>query len=79
MSENIRLTQIRESERKSYEEMYSNEEFMLTTIEWAQEFYHYDIPLTVQHEREALLEAGFANVEILNSWGATYTLKVCRA
>lgn len=43
------------------------------------EFYHYDTPLTVQHEQEALLEAGFARVEILNSWGATYTLKVCRA
>ena len=38
------------------------------------EFYHYDIPLTVKHETEALLEAGFANVEVLNHWGATYTL-----
>ena len=39
------------------------------------EFYHYDTPLTVAHEREALLAAGFAQVEILKNWGATYTLK----
>ena len=39
------------------------------------EFYHYDTPLTVKHETEALLEAGFSSVEVLNSWGATYTLK----
>ena len=38
-------------------------------------FYHYDTPLTVEHEREALLAAGFAKVEVLNNWGATYTLK----
>lgn len=40
-----------------------------------QEFYHYDTPLTIEHEREALLAAGFATVEILGHWGATYTLK----
>lgn len=39
------------------------------------QFYHYDTPLTVEHEREALLEAGFARVEVLKNWGATYTLK----
>lgn len=39
------------------------------------QFYHYDTPLTVAHEREALLEAGFARVEVLKNWGATYTLK----
>ena len=39
------------------------------------EFYHYDTPLTVQHETEALLEAGFSSVEVLNHWGATFTLK----
>ena len=42
------------------------------------EFYHYDTPLTVQHETEALLEAGFSNVEILNRWGVTYTLKAVK-
>jgi len=42
------------------------------------EFYHYDTPLTVQHETEALLEAGFASVEVLKSWGATYTIKAVK-
>ena len=42
------------------------------------EFYHYDTPLTVKHETEALLEAGFSGVEILNHWGATYTLKAVK-
>ncbi len=42
------------------------------------EFYHYDTPLTVQHETQALLEAGFLSVEVLNHWGATHTLKACR-
>ncbi len=40
------------------------------------EFYHYDTPLTVEHETEALLEAGFSSVEVLNNWGATFTIKV---
>ena len=39
------------------------------------EFYHYDTPLTVSHEIEALLEAGFSTAEILQNWGATYCLK----
>ena len=38
-------------------------------------FYHYDTPLTVAHEKEALLEAGFSSVVTLSSWGATFTLK----
>ena len=42
------------------------------------EFYHYDTPLTVQHETEALIEAGFASVEVLNHWGATYTIKAVK-
>lgn len=42
------------------------------------EFYHYDTPLTVQHETEALLDAGFSSVEILKNWGATFTLKAIR-
>ena len=42
------------------------------------EFYHYDTPLTVEHETEALLEAGFSKVEIMNHWGATYTLKAVK-
>ena len=42
-------------------------------------FYHYDTPLTVAHESEALTEAGFSSVEILRQWGATYTLKATKA
>lgn len=39
------------------------------------EFYHYDTPLTVRHETEALLAAGFATVEVLRNWGQTFTLR----
>ena len=39
------------------------------------EFYHYDTPLTVDHEKEALLSAGFSSVTVLKSWGPTYTLR----
>jgi len=42
------------------------------------EFYHYDTPLTVDHEIECLLAAGFSSVEILNHWGATYAIKAIR-
>ena len=42
------------------------------------EFYHFDTPLTVAHEREALLEAGFARVEVVEHWGATYTLQAVK-
>ena len=38
-------------------------------------FYHYDTPLTVAHEREALQKAGFACVEELGHWGATHLLR----
>lgn len=39
------------------------------------EFYHFDTPLTVEHEKEALLAAGFSEVTVLKNWGVTYTLK----
>ncbi len=42
------------------------------------EFYHYDTPLTVEHETEALLKAGFSSVELLNNWGATFTIKATK-
>lgn len=42
------------------------------------EFYHYDTPLTMKHEMEALLEAGFSSVEVLKNWGATFTLKAIK-
>lgn len=41
-------------------------------------FYHYDTPLTVEHEMEILKNAGFSDVKILKYWGATYTLKAMR-
>lgn len=43
-----------------------------------EEFYHYDTPLTVAHEIEAIKEAGFSSVEVLNNWEATYTIKARR-
>ena len=42
------------------------------------ELYHYDTPLTVEHEMHALQEADFPTVEILNHWGATHTLKASK-
>ena len=42
------------------------------------EFYHYDTPLTVGHEMEALHEAGFSQVEVLNQWGPTYTIRAIK-
>ena len=42
------------------------------------EFYHYDTPLTAEHEIEILKAAGFSDVKILKNWGATYTLSAMR-
>ena len=41
-------------------------------------FYHYDTPLTVAHETEALLQAGFSDVAALKNWGHTYILKASK-
>lgn len=41
-------------------------------------FYHYDTPLTVANETDALLQAGFKSVEVLNQWENTYTLKAVK-
>lgn len=63
------------------EEIMHRENFLSLKVEQGitdDEFYHYDMPLTVKHETEALLEAGFSDVEILNYWGATYTLKAVK-
>ena len=38
------------------------------------EFFHYDTPLTVDHEMQVLRQAGFADVQILKEWGTTFTL-----
>ena len=40
------------------------------------EFYHYDTPLTVEHEIAVLKQAGFSEINVKRNWGATYTL-VC--
>ena len=42
------------------------------------EFYHYDTPLTTEHEIRALKSAGFSKVEILNSWGQTSTIRATK-
>lgn len=43
-----------------------------------EDFYHYDTPLTLDHEIRALREAGFSRVEDLRFWGATHTLKAIK-
>ena len=42
------------------------------------ELYHFDTPLTVAHECEALRVAGFERIDVLKSWGATYTIRASR-
>ena len=39
------------------------------------ELYHYDTPLTLEHETEALRMAGFKQIDILGRWSSTATLK----
>jgi len=41
-------------------------------------FYHYDTPLTVEHEIHCLKSAGFSNIEVLNHWGNTYSIKAVK-
>lgn len=41
-------------------------------------FYHFDTPLTVPHELEALHAAGFPTTEILGQWGPTVTIKAMK-
>lgn len=42
------------------------------------EFYHYDTPLTLEHEIRALKNAGFDTVEELAAWGKTHILRAKR-
>lgn len=42
------------------------------------EFYHYDTPLTKEHELQVLKEAGFSSIMILAEWGATATIKAIK-
>ena len=42
-------------------------------------FYHYDTPLTVEHETEVMLQAGFRDVRVMERWGeSTYTVLACK-
>jgi len=43
------------------------------------EFYHYDTPLTKEHEIQALKEAGFSDIKILAKWGATAAIKAVKS
>lgn len=63
-----------------YEQAFRNELLCLKKEQGIDdnEFYHYDTPLTVEHETEALLEAGFSSVRVLNNWGDTFTLKAVK-
>lgn len=64
----------------AYEQFYRNELLRLKAEQGVSDgdFYHYDTPLTVAHETEALLAAGFSRVEELRSWGATHILKASK-
>lgn len=42
------------------------------------EFYHYDTPLTLAHEMEALREAGFADVRELKRWAANGCIRAAK-
>ena len=42
------------------------------------ELYHFDTPLTVEHEIECLLNAGFSSAQVLSGWAATYSIKAVR-
>lgn len=42
------------------------------------EIYHYDTPLTIEHEIQALEKSGFSKIEVLKSWGATSTIKAIK-
>lgn len=42
------------------------------------EFYHYDTPLTAEHETQVLQEAGFSRIEILVQWGATCAIRAAK-
>ena len=59
------------------EELHRNELLHLKQLQKINdnEFYHYDTPLTVEHEMEALQAAGFSSIKILKNWGQTFILK----
>ena len=40
--------------------------------------YHFDTPLTLAHETQALTEGGFSQVVLLGTWGATRCIKATK-
>ena len=60
----------------AYEQFYFGELARLKALQGISDegFYHYDTPLTVAHETDALLSAGFSRVEDRASWDATHIL-----
>lgn len=42
------------------------------------ELYHYDTPLTLEHEMEALRMAGFKQIDVLGRWNSTVTIKASK-
>ena len=42
------------------------------------ELYHYDTPLTVSNELDALYRAGFSAAEVIGCWSATHTIKATK-
>lgn len=67
-----------ESEELETEYFHNLEEIKRNEGLLEDEFYHYDTPLTVEHEIEVLKEAGFSKVEKKKQWENTYTLKAIR-
>ena len=63
---------------EALEALYRAEYLRLRGDRPADVFYHYDTPLTVAHETEALLAAGFDRVEVLARWENTYTLRAMK-
>lgn len=60
------------------QEFFSQQELLRLKTEQGitdNEFYHYDTPLTVEHEIVALKEAGFTHIERLKQWASTSTIK----
>ena len=60
----------------AYETFYRNELLRLKAEQGIRDdaFYHYDTPLTREHETEVLLQAGFSRVECVRQWGCTEVL-----
>ena len=63
---------------EALERLYRAEYLRLRADQPTDVFYHYDTPLTVAHETEALRMAGFSRVEEVAQWENTYTLRATK-